>query len=319
MIRSFKDKLTKALGRSEFVITVNADIRGFSAFSRINESPNIAVFIKRFYLQMIETYFPSANFIKPTGDGLLMTFAYDENNLQEVANIVLTGCLRCLQDFPSICSDDPMINFEVPQLIGFGVARGTACCLYSGKEILDYSGHLLNLCSRLMELARPSGIVIDGDFLKTVLPEELRESFIEEAVYLRGIAEDQTKKVLYLKDYVEISELYLKPPFNEEWISSEQEIKVSELKHASEHLGVLLKSEPKSNEKITVNLVTPMKGRRQGYNRSTIDNFIFESDPRPAVIIPKGEVQKVIARDKLTQTTKFRLVVNYVPKKSKGK
>lgn len=74
MKQKFANALIDAQGRSEFVIVVVADIRGFSRFSTVNESPNIAMFIKRFYLQLINEYFKTANFVKPTGDGLLMTF-----------------------------------------------------------------------------------------------------------------------------------------------------------------------------------------------------------------------------------------------------
>jgi len=56
----FTQALLDAQGRSEFVLVVVADIRGFSDFSTRNESPNIAMFIKRFYLQMLEKYFASA-------------------------------------------------------------------------------------------------------------------------------------------------------------------------------------------------------------------------------------------------------------------
>jgi class 3 adenylate cyclase len=189
-VANFAEQLISAEGRSEFVIVVVADIRGFSALSTVNESPNIAMFIKRFYLQLINHYFSNATFVKPTGDGLLMTFRYTENNLVEAAEAVLTSCVQLLQEFPTICSDDPMINFAVPQSIGFGVARGTACCLHSGDEILDYSGHLLNLAARLNDLARPSGIVVDGQFLQAVIPESLRENFKDEQVFVRSIAED---------------------------------------------------------------------------------------------------------------------------------
>jgi class 3 adenylate cyclase len=175
--RPFAAAWANAQGRSEFVIVVVADIRGFSRFSTRNESPNIAMFIKRFYLRLMDDYFPTASFAKPTGDGLLMTFLYNENSLIAVSKVVVEACLRCLVDFPTICKDDPMINFDVPNAMGFGMARGTACCLYSGAETLDYSGHLLNLASRLNDLARPSGIVIDGAFLEEMIPESARASF----------------------------------------------------------------------------------------------------------------------------------------------
>src|SRR5260370_37082212 len=142
MLEEFINALRSAQGRSEFIIAVVADIRGFSEFSTHNESPNIAMFIKRFYLRLVTEYFANADFAKPTGDGLLMTFRYSEDDLIEVAKSVIESCMRCLLDFPTLCTNDPMINFKVPNGIGFGVARGTACCLFSGERTLDYSGHL---------------------------------------------------------------------------------------------------------------------------------------------------------------------------------
>src|SRR6185369_4950620 len=136
-------------------------------------------------LQLINDYFKTANFVKPTGDGLLMTFQYTETSLLNVSKTVINACISCLADFPTICKKDPMINFDTPQAIGFGVARGTACCLYSGEDILDYSGHLLNLASRLNDLARPSGIVIDGGFQHNVIPISARSLFKEQSVYVR--------------------------------------------------------------------------------------------------------------------------------------
>src|SRR5947207_15404267 len=115
MAHTFAEALVDAQGRSEFVIVVVADIRGFSKFSTTNESPNIAMFIKRFYLQLINKYFSTANFVKPTGDGLLMTFPYSESDLLDVSATIINSCILCLNDFPNICCDDPMINFDVPK------------------------------------------------------------------------------------------------------------------------------------------------------------------------------------------------------------
>ena len=80
--------LLDAQGVSEFVIVVFVDVRGFSKFSKTNESPDIAMFIKRFYLELIDNYFDKANFFKPTGDGLLMTFPYNDKTLHTTATYV---------------------------------------------------------------------------------------------------------------------------------------------------------------------------------------------------------------------------------------
>ena len=104
-----------------------------------------------------------------------------------------------------------MINLKTPENIGFGIARETACCLYSQDEIIDYSGHLLNLASRLMGLARPGGIVIDGHFFRDIIQEDFRGSFTEKDIYIRGIAEEKPHKIFYLDDYVNIPEEFLSP------------------------------------------------------------------------------------------------------------
>ena len=66
-----------------------------------------------------------------------------------------------------------MINFETPQHIGFAVSRGTACRIDSDNGVIDYSGHLLNLTARLLEIAQPNGVVIDSAFGLHLLPEGL--------------------------------------------------------------------------------------------------------------------------------------------------
>ena len=124
---------------------------------------------------------------------------------------MISNCFQCLVEFPGICAGDPMINFKTPENIGFGIARGTACYLYSKDQIIDYSGQRLNLCSRLMDLARPSGIVIDDHFLHEIIAEDLIDTFVEKEIYIRGIAEEKSYKIFYLEDYVTIPDEFLSP------------------------------------------------------------------------------------------------------------
>ena len=170
MLRTLKKKLVSAEGRSEFVIAVVCDIRGFSSFSLSHESPDIAMFIKRFYMKLLTDYFDKAIFAKPTGDGLLVIFRYSETTLAQVSENVITKCFAAEAGYREMFQNDPMINFSPPGDLGFGIVRGTACCLHSGSTIIDYSGHLLNLASRLNDLARPQGIVIDGAYLMNTIP-----------------------------------------------------------------------------------------------------------------------------------------------------
>ena len=89
MADTLREKLQGAQGDSEFLITVVADIRGFSTFSKIHESPDIAMYIKRFYIQLMDNFFTNAHFFKPTGDGMLMAFPYKEDSLKDVSSKVI--------------------------------------------------------------------------------------------------------------------------------------------------------------------------------------------------------------------------------------
>lgn len=263
MHRAFREALTEAVGRSEFVIVVVADIRGFSAFSRERESPDTAMYIKRVYAKLIDEYFADASFYKPTGDGLLVTIPYTEKNLPEVANHTVVSCLNCLKQFDSICAEDNMINFPVPSAIGFGLARGPACCLYSGETILDYSGHLLNLASRLMNLARPSGIVIDGDFKIELLEEETRQLFQPAAVYVRSLAEDAPMKLYFSKGYVEIPGEAKIPLAREPWSSWTKSAKLSDWPKFGPRFALTLPRPLKRADAVEAKLRYPVVKKRK--------------------------------------------------------
>ena len=304
--------LPKAEGRSEFVIVVVADVRGFSEFSRRHESPDIAMYIKRLYQQLMIKYFFAANFVKPTGDGLLMTFPYSETTLHEVAKLVIESCVQCLSEFSSICRDDPMINFEVPEAIGFGIARGTACCLYSGQQILDYSGHLLNLASRLMDLARPSGIVIDGNFLKEVLPDSHRNSFKKQNVYLRSLAEDTPITVLYLTDYVRIPDSALNPMRGDNWRTITRTETFAKTSRESGRIRMSLEALPISDAKVKVNIwYRPKKGGRHrwGFNSYRVEQI----GPSSFIFLDRLKLKEMLASAKLGPRSEFTIEVHYVP------
>lgn len=315
MKQNFVDALADAQGRSEFVIVVVADIRGFSRFSTVNESPNIAMFIKRFYLQLIKEYFKTANFVKPTGDGLLMTFPYNETNLFEVSASVVNACMTCLNEFPTICQGDPMINFEVPQAIGFGLARGTACCLYSGEETLDYSGHLLNLASRLNDLARPSGIVIDGGFLKEVIPDSLRGLFREQKVFVRSIAEEVPIAVFYLDKYVQIPDTALSPLTGENWETVIISFTPKQLADPAAGFLVELPKPAESLAKIKVTLRVPKTGK--GLKKGTASIVSFKSfqylseGPQPKIRLDMVKARTYVPEGN-TKSVTFK--IDYIPK-----
>lgn len=213
MHREFKELLHTAEGAARRVVVVFLDVRGFSSFAGIAESTDTAEFLKSVYLKILDEYFPDAAFFKPTGDGLLILLEYDRENLGKVLTAATTTSVRLVEEFPKICADDPMINFEVPTKIGIGLARGSATCLTAGEKVLDYSGRPLNLASRLMDLARPSGVVIDGSFGFDLLPEDLRGRFTKDFAHVKGLAEEEPLDIYILKDYTRIPD-FNKAPIN---------------------------------------------------------------------------------------------------------
>lgn len=319
MHRKFRESLDTAEGHSEFIIVVVVDIRGFSAFSKRHESPDTAMYIKRVYMRLIDDYFTTASFYKSTGDGLLVTIPYTESTLKEVASNTIKSCLSCYEEFGHICDNDPMINFDVPSKIGIGIARGTACCLKSDDLILDYSGHILNLASRLMNLARPSGIVIDGDFVIELLDEEDQALFEEKEAYLRSIAEESPKTVYILKEAVDIPSEYLQPLKLEQWESIEQEWTIREWKAFAPFYLIEPKNYLRRPGAIKVTVIHPKKVRGK-FDFGVVTERAFkdfeykEVAGQPRVRINIAKMLEYLKAEKILSNKKVKLRIDYLPK-----
>lgn len=72
--------------------------------------------------------------------------------------------------------------------------------LKSGDKVLDYTGRPLNLAARLMDFARPSGVVLAGNAGTALLSDTTQKRFRPDAVYIDGIAEETPLDILYLAD-----------------------------------------------------------------------------------------------------------------------
>jgi hypothetical protein len=51
-----------------------------------------------------------------------------------------------------------------------------------------------------MDLARPSGIILDSKFGENLIPSNVKGKFSTADVYLRGITDDALTKIYYSKD-----------------------------------------------------------------------------------------------------------------------
>jgi len=222
MHRALQELLPKAQGVSDFVVVVFLDVRGFSSFARMAESSEAAVFLRNVYVQILSEYFPDAAFFKPTGDGLMIILHYDEESLETVVNGAVESALRLVDDFAGLCSDDPMVNFDVPGDLGVGIARGAATRLESDGLVLDYSGRALNLAARLMDIARPRGVVFNESLGVALLKGDTSDRFSKDGVYVRGISEDQPMSVFVSTGQVSVSDRYRQPPVVARWEKIEE-------------------------------------------------------------------------------------------------
>jgi class 3 adenylate cyclase len=318
MHRLFRNALNDATGVAESVIVVMTDVRNFSRFSEGRDSVDVAMFIKRVYIRLIDDYFPFASFYKSTGDGLLLVVPIGGENIAEVSRKVVESCINCHSEFSSICSDDPMINFKVPEKIGIGIARGTVCRLVSGDKVIDYSGRLLNLTSRLTQLARPSGIVIDGKFGINLLSEEQRSNFEEDNVYLDGIAEYEPVKIYFTKEFTTIPKRNRQPIAAERW-QNKTDVKpfreLLKLKRFRYSLG----SEPIGSESIKVTVTHSMviEGKVSRKYSSIRDFIGFEykiEAGKPVVLVDFPALCEILQRYGVKKNMNVTISIDYVEK-----
>lgn len=234
MHRQFHKLLAEASGRSEFVLAVNLDVRGFSDWSRRVESSQTTLYLAKIYRKLIDVYFPNDWFFKPTGDGLLLVRAFVEAELAELVKDTVNNCFAIVDNFGELCHDDPMINYGVPDNVGIGLAQGAASRLVAygpdGEELtLDYSGRVLNLSSKLMELARPRGVVIDSGFGAGLLPKEAVDRLDAKTGYIRGVSPDDELRVLFDPAMTQIVPSFERRPDEPVWGNVNETWKLREM------------------------------------------------------------------------------------------
>jgi class 3 adenylate cyclase len=314
-----KDLLEKATGESQHVVAVNIDIRGFSAFCERVESADVVLFIREIYRKLVDGYFPNAPFVKPTGDGLLIVLPYQKETLKEIATNALEACVRAHDEFPSFCIGEEMINFKVPQKIGIGLSRGAVSRIIANGWTLDYSGRVLNLASRLMNLARPSGVVFDTDFLQS-LPPEIKSTFSKAKVWLWGIAEREPIEIYYSKAYgTKIPTMYKKRLDVRKWHSQEANIVFGVLESQEKkgyHWLRILEREPVDPDEIMIYVRLPgIRGTLGAESLWTLskESYDYEfSGGQPKVKFNLGLLVQKLRDLGFSGTDKCRFVIRYV-------
>lgn len=212
MHRRLRELLPEAAGKHEWVAAINADIRGFSSVMS-GDPAQTGLYLKRVYQQILDNYFVEASFFKPTGDGLLLVVPFEtsEVELARVTKAIVNDALRLNSDFAKIVNDDKLIKFPHPRAIGIGLSVGSVSRLVAKRQTLDYTGRSLNVASRLMELARPSGVVFDMTLDASALSKTVARRFASDHVYLKGVAEEDGLDIFYTQPETSIPEQYRKP------------------------------------------------------------------------------------------------------------
>jgi len=129
-----RDLLPSAQAETCQVVATFLDISGFSTFSKRGESFNSAIYLGSAYSTILSTYFPNADFFKPTGDGLMLIHQLPSSRTEvpHAVSVILAKCVSLVAAFGQITGDDYMINFPVPQSLGPGLTRGSAAASAHG-------------------------------------------------------------------------------------------------------------------------------------------------------------------------------------------
>lgn len=289
--------LPNAHAESCQVVATFLDIRSFSAFAARSESFDAAIYLRSVYQKVLSGVFPDADFFKPTGDGLLVVHQLPSasEDVPPFVSSILRRCVSLTEDFGRITDDDFMVNFPVPLQLGIGVARGSVTRLVSGSLVLDYTGRCLNLAARLMDKARPSGVVFADPHAARLMDEELAPSFSSDRVCIRGIAEE-TPIAVSITDDVKISQADREPITSSRnaW-GDPTEMDVAEVLRRSNY-GFYLPRAPRGHESASVHIQIPGFDDNGVLDNSmstfTIPGEVEEEPDGCLVRIQLGEVHK---------------------------
>jgi len=322
--KELRGLLEKARGEQEFIIAVNLDIRGFSAFCKEVDSADVAIFIRNVYKKLIDEYFTDAPFIKPTGDGLLIVIPiipYTQENVKRTAANTIRTCLKALEAFGSFFDHDLIIYFRnrVPRKVGIGLSMGSACRILSDNRILDYSGRVLNLASRLMDIARPSGVVFDVS-LSEAVPDELKEFFSKGSVHLHGIAEIEPIEVYYSAKYTRIPPEYKRPLWVQEWATQQTTSltleQIISVRDKGMRFYIPLDNQPADTDQISIKVLYSKSVTKRIGSSALILNkeqdFQYSVEAgEPSVAVDCGQLSKKLAAFGLRNNDSIRMKIKY--------
>lgn len=300
-------QLRTARGESCHVLVAFIDVRGFSSFAGVAESTDSALFLRAMYTKVLNEYFKGFTFFKPTGDGLMIVRELNEDvkSVTDGFHEWTSRARDLVSDFPTLTAEDVLINVRVPERVGIGIARGSATRLTSdGGDILDYSGRCLNLAARLMDLARPEGVVVHDRHAGVLLGEELATVMTNLDVYVRGVSELDPVNIYFDSDRVIIPDGNKRPLLPEPVFDKTEQIRASDLFGKTGSYLVSMSHKPRPGAKILVAVECPVCDKN---GKPSIGKTTFRLDAE-AVQEPDGhyaqiefaELQDIMATANLT-------------------
>lgn len=172
------------------------------------------------------------------------------------------------------------------------------------------------MAARLNDLARPKGIVIDGNYMADVIPENLRPRFKTQEVYVRSIAERAPMNVFYSKSDVSIPDYALYPIADDAWKLVSFAHTVAEVRKMRSQMHRLrLPSGPVSPDKLVVDLVWQDLKVPTVEKTVAITDLDCQKDARGYVVgFPLQDVLHIIKSSRLPGPTPLEFRVQYVPK-----
>ncbi len=186
------EKKTQATKTDALIIFV--DIRGFTNWSTANEvfeySPEL---VNSFYdsIQKKEN-FQHYRF-KGQGDGALLVNEISfttENAVKKELQKLLKKIWRINNEFQSLCQQFAVAHgHATPLKLGWGITRGPVNRNCRESEPLDYVGSNVNKGSRLCDIARPYGVVLDKEDFPD-LPDAVRDKFFPQVRKIESIGDN---------------------------------------------------------------------------------------------------------------------------------
>ncbi len=230
------------------------------------------------------------SFVKSTGDGMMLVYELggaEDPHLQILSDALIEKSRELVRDFRRLPIANPDIYQVMPDRVGIGIARGEACRLDTGKRPLDYAGEVLNVASRLTDLAKPQGVVLDHTFADGPITPELLKDFYHTEVYMRGINPWDPRWV-YHAEGVEIP-ISMMSKLRDEKVEIESDpmqMPFAQLTSAAHNkIRATLKSKPAVPESLEVRVVFPLSQQAAGSRRKRYlqDELViparFEEDP----------------------------------------